>query len=270
MAKKIFKRVDPSQLKNHPLNAKIYGDVADDDLVESMKVKGQQQAIVTAADGKTIVSGHRRRQGAQILKWKEVDVIVDLTLTDKLDIAAAVIHANKQREKTVEQKAREYTQLKEIEEERAKKRQGHGQTARGRNASGNISLSVLTPKNKGQSRDKAAEAVGFGSGKTAEAAAAVVDEIDKAESRGHNKKASSLRETLETKGPHAAHKKVSKPKKKKPEDTPADLAKKNRKLAQSLIDKAARAVDDLHQVKPNRTKRDKAVKLLQEAGGLLW
>ena len=56
----------------------------------------------------------------------------------------------------------------------------------------------------------------------------------------------------------------------KTEDTPADLAKKNRTLAQSLIDKAARAVDDLHQVKPNRTKRDKAVKLLQEAGGLLW
>jgi len=48
------------------------------------------------------------------------------------------------------------------------------------------------------------------------------------------------------------------------------LAKKNRTLAQSLIDKAARAVCDLHEVKPNRDKRDKVVNLLQEAGGLLW
>ena len=50
----------------------------------------------------------------------------------------------------------------------------------------------------------------------------------------------------------------------------AKLARKNRKLARSLIDKAARAVCDLDAVKPNRAKRDALVKLLQKAGGMLW
>lgn len=48
------------------------------------------------------------------------------------------------------------------------------------------------------------------------------------------------------------------------------LAKQNKTLAKSLIDKAARAVCDLHEVKPNRVQRDKVVKLLQQAGGMIW
>lgn len=50
----------------------------------------------------------------------------------------------------------------------------------------------------------------------------------------------------------------------------ADQAKLNRKLAQALIDKAVRAVDDLNHVKPNPSVRDKVVKMLQNAEGLLW
>lgn len=49
-----------------------------------------------------------------------------------------------------------------------------------------------------------------------------------------------------------------------------ELAKRNKTLAKSLIDKAARAVCDLHEVKPNRVQRDKIVKLLQQAGGMVW
>jgi len=48
------------------------------------------------------------------------------------------------------------------------------------------------------------------------------------------------------------------------------LAKQNKTLAKSLIDKAARAVCDLHEVKPNRVQRDKVVKMLQQAGGMIW
>jgi hypothetical protein len=54
----------------------------------------------------------------------------------------------------------------------------------------------------------------------------------------------------------------------KPQVTLADLAKLNRQLAQSLIDKAVRAVDDLNFVKPDHAKREAAVKLLQ--GVKLW
>lgn len=49
-----------------------------------------------------------------------------------------------------------------------------------------------------------------------------------------------------------------------------DQAKLNKKLAADLIAKAVRAVDDLHNVKPNKAAQIKCVKLLQEAGGLLW
>ena len=54
----------------------------------------------------------------------------------------------------------------------------------------------------------------------------------------------------------------------KPPITQADQAKLNRQLAQSLIDKAVRAVDDLNFVKPDHAKREAAVKLLQ--GVKLW
>lgn len=56
----------------------------------------------------------------------------------------------------------------------------------------------------------------------------------------------------------------------KPERTPAELAKLNRQLAQSLIDKAVRAVDDLNHVNPNPSRCATVVKLLQQAGGSLW
>lgn len=54
----------------------------------------------------------------------------------------------------------------------------------------------------------------------------------------------------------------------KPERTAPEQAKLNRQLAQSLIYKAVRAVDDLHHVKPNEAKRAAAVKSLQ--GVMLW
>jgi len=54
----------------------------------------------------------------------------------------------------------------------------------------------------------------------------------------------------------------------KPQVTQADQGKLNRQLAQSLIDKAVRAVDDLNFVKPDHAKREAAVKLLQ--GVKLW
>jgi len=52
-------------------------------------------------------------------------------------------------------------ELEAIERERARRRQAHGQTAPGKNASGNIS-----PSDKGRARDKVAAAVGLGSGRT--------------------------------------------------------------------------------------------------------
>ena len=55
----------------------------------------------------------------------------------------------------------EAEELKDIESERAKQRQVHGQTAPGKNASGHVSVS-----DKGETRDKVAEQIGLGSGRT--------------------------------------------------------------------------------------------------------
>lgn len=53
-----------------------------------------------------------------------------------------------------------------------------------------------------------------------------------------------------------------------PQDDTADLAKKNRALAHAHRDKLARAICDYHALNPNRSEKDRLVKLVQ--GVELW
>ena len=92
---------------------------------------------------------------------------------DENDILEAMIMANEQRERNNEQKAREFTKLKEIEVARAKVRQLAGK---------NLPENLPEGRN-GDSRDLAAAKVGM-SGKTAEKAAEVVQVIDAMEQTG--------------------------------------------------------------------------------------
>ena len=55
-----------------------------------------------------------------------------------------------------------------------------------------------------------------------------------------------------------------------PEVDPEQQAKHNAKVAKDLIDRAVRAVDDLHYVKPNRAMRDRIVAALQKCGKAVW
>ena len=77
---------------------------------------------------------------------------IESDMTNQLDIEEAVIIANKQREKTTEQKAREFEKLKQIEEIRAKERQG--------------TRTDITPNlkecSKGESAQIAASKIGIG------------------------------------------------------------------------------------------------------------
>lgn len=187
-----------SDLTPHPLNAKIYGDIADVELRESIENFGILQPI-TITEAGTIISGHRRHNAAVALDLETVPVTVS-DLTDPLDLEAAVIHANRQREKTTEIKAREYKKLKEIETKRAKKRQSHGKTAPGKTL-----RESLPQASKGKAREKAAKKVGM-SGRTAEKAAKVVDKIDELEKKGEIEKAQNLRTKLNNKSVSGAHK----------------------------------------------------------------
>jgi hypothetical protein len=61
---------------------------------------------------------------------------------------------------------------------------------------------------------------------------------------------------------------AKKPKKETEEPDLAALAKKNKSLAHSYRDKLARAICDYHEVCPNRSERDRLVKIVQ--GIQLW
>lgn len=188
------------KLKNHHLNAEVFGELGSDadcaDFVDSIKNRGVIQPAVIAADG-TIISGHRRRQGASRAGLKEIDVIVRRDLTDQESIDAAWFDANKQREMTNEQKARWVSKREPILSALSKKAAKTGDS---------VSRSNLTA---GRAADAAAAEVGI-SRNTARAAQKVVEVIDQAEAKGDKETAAKLRQTLNGKSVAAAKREADK------------------------------------------------------------
>jgi hypothetical protein len=117
-----LRTADPDKLIDHPFSVAIYGQDLDEAFVESIRRRGIEQPIVVAADGKTVVAGHRRRRAAKIVGLKRVPVVVRADLTDELDIKHAIIETNRQRVKTPEQIGREAQALWTIEQENAVRR----------------------------------------------------------------------------------------------------------------------------------------------------
>jgi len=207
-------QVDPSNLKPHPANKRIYGDspdVGDEKFVESIR-KGVLEPLLTTGD-LTIISGHRRREAALIAGLSTVPVVVRPDLTDPLDVEEALILANQQRVKDNLQKAREFKRLQEIEAKRAASRKG-------RKKSGKVAQTKGDPT--GRSIDIAAKKVGMAPG-TARKAAKVIDEIDKAEASGDTAKAKDLSDKLKDNVAGAHRDATSKAK--VPEKVPANLVK---------------------------------------------
>ena len=198
-------------LKDHPLNGEIYGSHIEDEFLASVQSKGVLTPLLITKEG-VVISGHQRFHAAQQLKLEKVPVIV-FPLTDEAEIQEALVHFNRQREKTNEQIAREYQLLKEVEEKRA------GGRKRATLKRGQSPVKEIFPeRGKGQARDIAASKLGI-SGKTAEKAATVVKEIDSLEEKGRQKEANQFREKLNEKSIDAAFKEVkqkAQPPKKKP------------------------------------------------------
>ena len=100
----------PKDLKPHPLNKEIYGEeIADPDLVESIRNKGILETLVIRDDN-VILSGHRRWLAVKALSLELVPCRV-LSFSDPLDEEEALIEFNRQREKTFSQKMRESDHL---------------------------------------------------------------------------------------------------------------------------------------------------------------
>jgi len=139
-----------SQLKAHPLNSEVYGaDEPDDGLIQSIKEKGILEPLVVKPDG-FIISGHRRWKVAISLGLREIPTRTVVFAND-LEEQEALIEFNRQREKTFSQKMREAEKLKEIEAEKAKKRQG---------TRTDISA-TLRESERGKTSEKVAEKIGM-------------------------------------------------------------------------------------------------------------
>ena len=112
-------------------------------------------------------------------QWIELELSDDPT-----EILEALVISNEQRERTNEQKIREFGVLREIEEERAKQRMAEAgeKSAPGRPTEKGVENFPQVTE-QGKSRDLAAYKVGF-SGKTAEKGAEVVAAIDLLEAQG--------------------------------------------------------------------------------------
>lgn len=221
------RNVDPKQLKNHPFNIEIYGDKPDGEFVESVKQHGVKTPIRVLPGTDTIVSGHRRRQAAVMAGLKSVPVIDadDLKGASDDEIKLAILRENRQREKTNEQKAREYKAGVEIEKRLAEQRMKAGGT-----------LGEFPLGSKGKAKEIAADAVGMDR-KTADKASEVVDEIDAATASGDTERAEALREELNEGSVAAAHRKATAPKE---EAAPVD------ELGQKLPKKLVEAFESCH------------------------
>lgn len=204
------------KLKNHRLNASVFGDIGSDadcqEFVDSIKEHGVLQPPVLAPDG-TVIAGHRRKQGAARAGLTEIAVIVRRDLTDQASIDRAWFESNRNREMTTEQKARWFKERTAIVAAEAAERVKRTQLNRSDKTVRPAPSNLTEPEKHGESAEIVAKEVGM-SRNTAKAAAAVVDAIDEAESKGDTETASHLRETLNTVSVSAAKReadKVSKP-----------------------------------------------------------
>lgn len=236
MPAQTFEHRDPEKLKNHPINASIYGSAPDEEYIASVKEHGITEPLIITP-GNVVISGHRRRQAAIMCGIKQVDVIVLHELTNPLLIERRLILANRHREKTTEQRAREFENLKRIESELAEQRMKSTLKKGDSPAMPNLAQrenAEKTPK-KGAARKLAAEAVGM-KPTTAEAAVEVVHAIDEAEAKGETERAADLRDTLNNKSVSAAAAKVKppKPKPSKPKFDDEIVEKGIRTLVQAL------------------------------------
>lgn len=182
---------NPSELTEHPLNLRIYGNAEDDEMTASVRENGVYTPLVVTSDG-VVVSGHRRRRAAISAGLAEVPVTV-LAETSGVEIEKLVILLNTQREKTVIEKAREFKELAAIHKKIAAEIQKAGGTIKG----------------KGRAEDIAAKAVGT-SRRTANKAAEVVEHIETLRAAGKEDEADALTEKLNV-SVAAAHSEIADP-----------------------------------------------------------
>jgi len=195
-----LKTLPLSEIIDHPQNAAIYGDEPGDDLVQSIRENGVINPVVVFYDSGRLcfvcLSGHRRRAAAAAAGLTDIPAIMLADDLGEWQQLRVIVEANRQREKTVEQLARETAILHEVikAEAAARKKAGKKQeTDLGNHDS-------QGPKQRRpKSLEEAAATVGLGTAQYAEKAIKVVAKIDELEESGEVAKAEELRQALNTK-----------------------------------------------------------------------
>ena len=126
-------RVPVDRLTPHPRNTMLYGDDVDQDLIDSIREFGVLEPLHITTRNQ-ILSGHRRWRVAKSLGLGEVPCIVEKQVdpTDERAIARRIVHHNRQRVKTLEQRNAEAAILLDLERQRAKERKQEAGTRTGR------------------------------------------------------------------------------------------------------------------------------------------
>ena len=198
----VFQKLRLNQIIDHPINHAIYQDNFDDDMVESVRVNGVLNPItVCRHPGGSFVclSGHRRRQAAKLAGLTEVPAMVLREDVPEYLQVIMVIESNRQRDKTPEQKTREYSELAKAKEIEARIRQKAG-----KKSASDLPQNVTEGSDASEAKVQAAKEVGLGSRPTAEKAVKVVKKIDELTAAGETDKAEQLREALNEKSVSAA------------------------------------------------------------------
>jgi len=187
-------------LKPHPKNEEIYGANEDvSDLVEKIKKSGRVHTMTVNSKG-VVLAGHRRLKACIKLGIETVNAkIVDFD-TPEEEIEFIVLD-NYQREKTVEQKAKEARTLKEVETKLAEKRMKSGVNQYTKSSPVPNSAH---PSEKGKARDFVAKKVGLRSGHEVDRAITAVNKIDELRKSGRGKDAELIRGVLNNRSVSAA------------------------------------------------------------------
>jgi ParB-like chromosome segregation protein Spo0J len=194
---------DPHQLKNHPLNIKLYkGSPPTPDFVASVKAHGILTPLLVTVDD-VVISGHDRKNAARMAGLKEVPVVVLRDVTSPLDLEELLIVSNRQKQKDNETLAREAARLTEIETERAAERQKQN-LKKGRESSVVAQAPQRETGESGKTRTKVAEALGVGEKKAGQLTE-TGRELEKAEAAGDEAKVADIKKGLE-KSVAAGHK----------------------------------------------------------------
>lgn len=209
-----LKEVSPQDIKNHPSSIQTYGtEPINEEMLKEVREAGRLREPPRVTKDMVLLSGHRRRQVAIAAKLKSITVLVCKRSLSEEEQHIEIVESNRHREKTMEQKAREFSLLAEARaklnrrnsDANLKKGQKHREFPEEKNFSTRENIT------------KSDTAADLGLSKpTAEKAAAVVEKIDELEEAGKTAEAEKLRETLNTKSVSAAAREagVAKPPKK--------------------------------------------------------